>query len=89
PEYQNRGIGSSLCKVGLKKVAQVGVPFVVVLGHPNFYSRFGFRPASDYGITCVYQDVPTAAFMIRIFNPKEMAEVHGIAYYREEFDQVS
>jgi putative acetyltransferase len=89
PEYQRRGVGSALCEAGLKIIEQRGEPFVVVLGHPSYYPRFCFMPASAFGVICVYQDVPNDAFMIRVFNPDAMKGVQGVAYYRKEFDQVS
>ena len=89
PEYQNKGIGSALCKTGLKTIEQRGVSYVVVLGHPSYYPRFGFKPASAYGITCAYQDVPNDAFMMRVFDSAVLSGVQGVAHYRKEFDQVS
>lgn len=45
PEYQNRGIGSKLVEVGLEIAYERGDILVVVLGHPQFYPRFGFDRA--------------------------------------------
>ena len=89
PEYQGLGIGSALCMEGLKFLEKTGYPFVIVLGHPEYYPRFGFVPASNYGITCAYQDVPEEAFMIRIYDSLAMKGVTGVAYYREEFDSIT
>ena len=44
PEVQNQGIGSALVRSGLDECRQQGHKIVVVLGHPHFYSRFGFSP---------------------------------------------
>jgi len=89
PEYQGLGIGSALCREGLKRISMEDFPFVIVLGHPGYYPRFGFEPANLYGITCSYHDVPEDCFMIRILNPQKMVGVSGVAYYRQEFDSVS
>ena len=89
PEYQNRGIGTELCKEGLKQVASAGYPFVVVLGDPSFYARFGFEPASKYGIRCAFEGIPEEDFMIIINKPKIMNGANGVAYYQQEFDVVS
>jgi len=89
PEFQDLGIGSALCRAGLKYIDHGRYPFVIVLGHPDYYPRFGFKPASLQGIHCAYEDVPEAAFMIQILDSKEMAGVTGVAYYRPEFDSVS
>ena len=47
PEYQRRRIGSALCRSGLEKVNLLGYPFIVVLGNPEYYARFGFKPAKN------------------------------------------
>lgn len=89
PEFQSHGVGSQLCREGLKHVKSAGSPFVVVLGDPIFYQRFGFKPASDYGIRCAYKDVPEEYFMIKNLKPKVMAGAKGVVYYQQEFDSVS
>jgi putative acetyltransferase len=52
PAHQRRGIGSRLVDAGSDRLARAGVPAIVVVGHPVFYPRFGFTPASRYGIRC-------------------------------------
>jgi putative acetyltransferase len=63
PEVQNRGIGSELVAEALQRAEQTDYPLVVVLGHPDYYPRFGFDPASAYGIACPYDGVPPEAWM--------------------------
>jgi putative acetyltransferase len=89
PEFQGMGIGSALCREGIKRIDPKSHPFVIVLGHPEYYPRFGFRRASLYDIRCAYDDVPEDCFMIQILAPEKMADVSGVAYYRPEFDSVS
>jgi putative acetyltransferase len=62
PGQQRRGIGSALVREGLEHCRALGSGAVVVLGHPEFYPRFGFVPALRFGITSEY-DVPDEAFM--------------------------
>jgi len=50
PVYQNRGIGSQLARAGLAACRDLNEPVVVVLGHRDYYPRFGFCPAHDYGL---------------------------------------
>jgi putative acetyltransferase len=50
PEYQNMGIGGNLIRAGLKKAKELGFGSVVVLGHPEYYPRFGFRKSCDWMI---------------------------------------
>lgn len=54
PDRQNRGIGATLVRGGLQKSRDLGAPFVVVLGEPGYYQRFGFQAASTWGITNEY-----------------------------------
>lgn len=89
PEYQNKGIGAALCHSGLRQLESLSYPFVIVLGHPNYYPRFGFTRASAFGINCAYPDVPDEAFMIHIFDDAFMEGVKGVAHYRPEFDAIT
>lgn len=51
PDHQRRGVGSALVHTVLGASDALGEPLVVLLGDPAYYSRFGFRPSADYGIT--------------------------------------
>ncbi len=86
PEYQNEGIGSALVRKGLAMLGDKRCPFVVVLGHPKYYPRFGFEAASKSIIFCQWGGVPDEAFMILILDHVAMAGVSGVARYRSEFD---
>lgn len=85
PTLQNRGIGSQLVERGLKELRRRGVPFVIVLGHPGYYPRFGFVPASRHGIRCQWQGVPDEAFMVLLLDESPGGSLAGTACYREEF----
>src|SRR5262245_51676333 len=52
PEFQRQGIGSALVEAGNRTLKDAGCPFIIVLGHAEFYPRFGFTPASTRGVTC-------------------------------------
>jgi len=85
PEFQRQGIGSQLVKAGLKVIEKAEHPFVVVLGHPGYYPRFGFVPASRHRFVSEYEDVPDEAFMILVFDQSALKGVSGVAKYRPEF----
>ena len=87
PEFQRRGIGSLLVQKGLEILKNRSCPFVIVLGHPEYYPRFGFERASLYGIGCQWEGVPDEAFMIRILNQEAMRGASGMARYQREFDE--
>jgi putative acetyltransferase len=88
PKHQHRGISSSLVEAGTRHLRHDGCPFIAVLGHATFYPRFGFRPASTYGITCEW-DVPDDVFMVLVLDEAKMSGVIGMAHYRTEFSTVS
>jgi putative acetyltransferase len=54
PEHQRQGIGSQLVHAGLRECQRIGCGVVVVLGHPEYYPRFGFIPAGQKGPRCEY-----------------------------------
>ena len=87
PEHQRQGIGTKLVQVGLEILRIEGCPFVILVGHPEYYPRFGFVPASKHGIVCQWEGIPDEAFMVMILDEKTMAAVSGTARYRPEFDQ--
>ncbi|MCD4703330.1 MAG: N-acetyltransferase, partial [Methanosarcinaceae archaeon] len=62
PPYQRQGIGTSLIRTGIDVAEQLGYTSVIVLGHPDYYPMFGFKPASQWDIRCPY-DAPDEAFM--------------------------
>lgn len=68
PEYQNKGIGTKLVNAGLENLKGLNIPFIIVLGHPNYYPKFGFEIASNYGIKSEYEGAPDEAFMIIILE---------------------
>lgn len=86
PEFQRQGIGSLLIQASLDEMRKTQQPFVIVLGHPEYYPRFGFKRASDYGIASQYDNVPEEAFMILILDEGVLKNISGIAKYRAEFD---
>ncbi|WP_444683910.1 GNAT family N-acetyltransferase [Alkalicoccus luteus] len=68
PELQGRGIGSALIHDALQRAASAGYPSVIVLGHPDYYPRFGFQPASGFGVRAPF-DVPDEALMAMELEP--------------------
>jgi putative acetyltransferase len=87
PERQRRGIGSQLVKAGLLECRNAGYDCVVVVGHPTYYPRFGFVPASRYGVKSEYE-VPDEAFMVVAWSVGVLQGRGGIARYEPEFRSV-
>lgn len=88
PHLQKQGIGSQLVLAAIRKLETGGCPFIAVLGAPAFYSRFGFRPAREFGVQCKW-DAPAGAFMLLPFDKDRVALAAGLARYREEFDSLT
>ncbi|MCA1562985.1 MAG: N-acetyltransferase [Acidobacteria bacterium] len=88
PDRQRQGIGSQLVRRGLDVLRERGCPFVVVVGHPEYYPRFGFERASTHGLTSQWEGIPDAAFMVLVLDVHAMVGVSGVALYREEFNEV-
>jgi len=87
PEFQNRGIGSALIRAGLADLKQRGHAVVIVLGHPEYYPRFGFRPAQPLGIRWE-RDVPTDVFMLTELTPDALQGRRGVVRYHPAFEDV-
>lgn len=88
PEYQESGIGSALVRAGLEECRQKGFSAVVVLGHPEYYPRFGFVPAVRYGIRSEY-DVPDEVFMALELVPGALRDAAGTIRYHAAFGSVA
>jgi putative acetyltransferase len=86
PSAQRTGIGSALVRAGLERLDRLGCPFVVVVGHPEYYPRFGFVRASTLGVRSQWDGMPDEAFMIRPRDPSAGPPLAGLARYRPEFD---
>ena len=87
PEHQNRGIGTALIETGLAMLRDRRCPFVVVVGHPAYYPRFGFEPASRYGVVSQWASVPDEAFMMLVFEEGSAGSMSGVARFRKEIDE--
>ena len=87
PDRQRCGFGSALVEEGLIRCQMLDCGAVVVLGHPEFYPRFGFRPAAELGINCEY-DVPADVFMALELAPGYLENRGGSISYHPSFNQI-
>lgn len=87
PEFQGQGIGSALARAGLDECRRLGFGCVVLLGHPTYYPRFGFVPASRYGLRCTF-DAPDEAFMAVELETGFLVGRGGIVRFSAEWDGV-
>lgn len=86
PKRQRGGVGTALVRRGLRRGRGTEYPLVVVLGHPEYYPRFGFRPARPYGIETPY-DAPDEAWMA-LPLPAYDDRVRGTVLYPPAWDSV-
>lgn len=87
PEHQRKGIGSALVRAGLKRCEDLGCEAVVVVGHAEYYPRFGFVPAVTRAISCRW-NVPEEAFMVSELRPGALRDASGRVEYHEAFSRV-
>jgi len=87
PSLQRTGIGSALVGEGLERCRQAGAVAAIVLGHPDYYPRFGFVPASRFGIDSKYE-VPDEVFMALELEPGALEGRSGRISYHSTFDDM-
>lgn len=87
PELQKRGIGRQLIELGLEKAKNLGFKSVIVLGHENYYPKFGFEPADKWNINAPF-DVPKNVFMAIELQQDGLKDVSGVVIYPKEFEAV-
>jgi putative acetyltransferase len=87
PDLQRQGIGSQLVNMGIEQLRNTKCPFIIVLGHPEYYPRFGFEPASRFGIKSQWEGIPDNVFMILWLDTSMKNQITGIAKYRSEFNE--
>jgi putative acetyltransferase len=88
PVVQFRGVGSGLMSAAVGLAIARAVPALVLLGHPGYYSRFGFTPARGLGLEPPAQAWPDAAWMARRL-PAWTDEVRGTVHYPEAFEPLA
>jgi putative acetyltransferase len=86
PAFQRAGIGGQLIREGLRRCAALGLDGVVVLGHADYYPRFGFTRADAFGLRCEY-DVPPENFMALALSGRALPD-GGLLRYHPAFAAV-
>ncbi len=87
PEFQLQGIGSALINQAHRRAAALGFGSAVVLGHKDYYPRFGYLPASQFGITLPF-DAPSECCMVIELIPHSLSGIHGTVRYSPPFYSV-
>lgn len=89
PDVQGEGIGTLLMLDGLRRARAAGERAVVVLGHPEYYERFGFKPARPYGIEPPWERIPDEAWLLRELQPNGATALRGTVQYAAAFNEVT
>jgi putative acetyltransferase len=84
PAHQRKGIGSQLVRAGLEECRRLGHEVVVLVGHADYYPRFGFVPAKSKGIDCEFE-APEEAWMLMELRAGALAGRRGTVKFRPEF----
>ncbi|MGL4955703.1 MAG: GNAT family N-acetyltransferase [Bacteroidales bacterium] len=87
PDLQKQGIGKRLIKKGLETAQSLGFTSVIVLGHEQYYPKFGFTPAERWSIKAPF-DVPSTAFMAIELQAEALKGISGTVIYPKEFESV-
>lgn len=84
PEYQGQGIGGKLIEAGHRVARNLGFSSVIVLGHPTYYPRFGYSPASKWNILSPFE-VPDDCFMALELTENGLQGISGMVEHPQEF----
>ena len=88
PEHQNQGVGGRLISQGHEAALKVGYTSVILVGHPWYYPKFGYRMASIWGLTNPW-GIHNEAFMAIELVKGSLEGKSGLAKYPEEFNNAT
>ncbi|MCG1023549.1 GNAT family N-acetyltransferase [Sutcliffiella horikoshii] len=84
PEFQSKGIGSTLIREAIQRARDLGHTSIIVLGHKDYYPKFGFKPANQWNISAPFP-VPAEIFMALELIEGSLQHVQGTVVYPKEF----
>lgn len=84
PKWQHKGVGKALMDKALANAKELGYNSVIVLGHPQYYTKFGFKKASTWDITAPFE-VPEETFMALPLEENALRNVSGVVEYSKAF----
>ena len=85
PDLQGKGIGGRLVAEGIRAAEAAGFDSIIVMGHPGYYPRFGFTPASRWSIEPP-MEAPDEAFMALELVQGSLKGMAGVIEYPREYD---
>lgn len=84
PKFQGQGIGGQLIELGHSIAKKLDFKSVIVLGHAEYYPRFGYQRASEWNIKAPFE-IPDEVFMANELVPRGLTDVSGVVRYPAEF----
>ncbi|TCZ79873.1 N-acetyltransferase [Paenibacillus albiflavus] len=85
PDDQKRGIGGKLIQEGVKRCKAAGYPLILLIGHPTYYPKYGFKPARSYGLNLQQFEVPDNVFMVKEVIEGSLGTIKGELKYPAVF----
>lgn len=86
PPFQKKGIGSQLIRAAMQKAKELGYHSVIVLGHKDYYPKFGFKKAALWNIKPPFE-VLDEVFMALELTEDSLKNVEGVVHYSEAFSE--
>lgn len=84
PDFQKKGIGGMLINKAHSIAKKLGFKSIILVGHPDYYPRFGYRKASEFGISFPF-DAPDNACMVVELVKNSLKYANGVVEYPKEF----
>lgn len=84
PAYQGKGLGGQLIRYAHETASALGFGIVVLLGHENYYPKFGYEMAKKYGVKLPFE-VPDENCMVIGLKENALQQVNGTVEYPKEF----
>ncbi|MBZ0202462.1 MAG: N-acetyltransferase [Ignavibacteria bacterium] len=88
PEHQRHGIGIKLVEEGLERGRELAFNSAVVLGHKEYYPRFGFKPASERNIRSTFPGAEEYFFILEL-KGGGLKGISGVVQYAREFSMLA
>lgn len=85
PDFQKQGIGSQLIEEGIRRCRSLRYTLILLIGHPSYYPRLGFRPARKYGLELKQFKVSDEVFMVYEVGDDALQKIKGELKYPKAF----
>ena len=84
PAFQRNSIGSKLIEVAHQRAKKLGYATIVLLGHKDYYPRFGYKKASLFGVSFPF-NAPDDCCMVAELRKNALRGISGVVCYSQAF----